>query len=398
MSTILVADSERGIRNSLKERLEYEGYLIQIAESSEEVLSKISSSEFDTLLFDPELLLSGSLPAFVEHLFTISPALEIILLAGNKNVDTVVECIRAGAYDYILKPIDLGRLLRAIKNINSSKSKENGSSPPPPKHEHRNGKPRVKNAALPDMVGESEGIKRIFSLIEKVASSDARVLIYGANGTGKELVARWIHEKSSRMSGPFVEVNCAAIPSELIESELFGHEKGSFTSAIKQRKGKFEMADGGTLFLDEIGDMSLAAQSKMLRALQEKRISRIGGDHDITVDVRVLAATNKNLEEEIRLKNFREDLYHRLSVIKIRVPSLAERRSDIPRLVNHFLEEVCAEYSCGMKKIDPRSLKVLEEMEWPGNIRQLRNVVERLVVLSENDITLEDVNMYVVQN
>jgi DNA-binding NtrC family response regulator len=307
----------------------------------------------------------------------------VVMISGHGDIDTAVECIKKGAFDFIRKPLDLNRILITIKNATDKVSLVK---------ETRILKKKVYGQ---QMVGESPAIKEIMSMIDKVAPTDARVLIQGSNGTGKELVARNLHQKSNRSAMPYIEVNCAAIPSELIESELFGHEKGSFTSAIKQHKGKFEQADGGTLFLDEIGDMSLAAQAKVLRVLQEKKLSRVGSDKDINVDVRVLAATNKNLKEEIEKGRFREDLYHRLSVIVINVPSLDDRKSDIPLLVDHFMDLICSETGMQRRNVEPAAMQLLIDKSWTGNIRELRNVVERLLILSGSSITADDVKAYV---
>jgi DNA-binding NtrC family response regulator len=315
----------------------------------------------------------------------INPDVPIIMISGHGNIETAVEAVKKGAYDYISKPPDLNRLLITIRNAMDKSSLVT---------ETKVLKRRV--SKVQEMIGESSPIKKIKETIEKVAPTDARILITGENGVGKELVARWVHEKSNRASGPIVEVNCAAIPTELIESELFGHEKGSFTSAIKQRIGKFESASGGTLFLDEIGDMSANAQAKVLRALQEGKITRVGADKDITVDVRVIAATNKDLLKEVEAKNFRLDLYHRLSVILIHVPSLNERRDDIPMLVDQFLTDICSDYGIVKKVIDDDAIKLLQQYNWTGNIRELRNVVERLVILSGKAITTEDIRSYVM--
>jgi two-component system, NtrC family, nitrogen regulation response regulator NtrX len=322
---------------------------------------------------------------FLEKAAEINPELPVIMISGHGNIDTAVEAVKKGAYDYISKPPDLNRLLITIRNATDRNklSKETKTL-----------KRKVKK--VEEMVGQSEGILKIRETIEKVAPTDARVLITGENGSGKELVARWLHYKSNRAEGPIIEVNCAAIPSELIESELFGHEKGSFTSAIKQRIGKFEQANGGTLFLDEIGDMSLDAQAKVLRALQEGKITRVGGDKEIAVDVRVVAATNKNLMKEVDAKAFRLDLYHRLGVILMHVPSLNERRDDIPLLVDKFLSDIADEYGQAKKSIDKKAIEALQEHNWTGNIRELRNVVERLVILSGKTITADDVNSYVL--
>jgi len=322
---------------------------------------------------------------FLQKAGEVNPDIPIIMISGHGNIETAVEAVKKGAYDFISKPPDLNRLLITIRN-----AMERNSLVSETKVLKR------KVSRVQEMIGHSAPIQRIKDTIDKVAPTDARILITGENGVGKELVARWVHEKSSRASGPLVEVNCAAIPTELIESELFGHEKGSFTSAIKQRIGKFEQANSGTLFLDEIGDMSLNAQAKVLRALQEGKITRVGADKDINVDVRVIAATNKDLLKEVEEKTFRLDLYHRLSVIIIHVPSLNERRDDIPVLVDQFLEDICSDYGIAKKNIDESAIKLLQQYDWTGNIRELRNVVERLVILSAKTITGEDVESYVM--
>ena len=404
MKQILVVDSDRGMRSSLKERLEYEGYRLDTAETRDEALSKSERKMFD--LFICDVSPGGGMDP-IELLKTVRsnrPETAFIMLTAVKNCDMAVQAIKGGAHDIIAKPIDLNRLLSSVRKA-FEQNGENHAEPAPeePKKEAVR-EPAVRPVAEPDAAGEDEidneiigdstSIAHVKNMIEKVAPSDARVLILGENGTGKELVAHWLHQKSKRHDGPFIEVNCAAIPSELIESELFGHEKGAFTSAIKQRKGKFEQADGGTLFLDEIGDMSLSAQAKVLRALQENRITRVGSDKDIQVDVRVVAATNKNLYEEIQNHNFREDLFHRLSVIVIRVPTLRERLEDIPLLVGYFIEKICAEYRIAPKPIEKEAVDELLKLPWTGNIRELHNVVERLIILCGKTITQEDVLTY----
>lgn len=322
---------------------------------------------------------------FLQKAGEVNPDVPIIMISGHGNIETAVDAVKKGAYDYISKPPDLNRLLITIRNAMDKSSLVTETKVL-----------KRKVGKVQEMIGESMPIKKIKETIEKVAPTEARILITGDNGVGKELVARWVHEKSNRASGPMVEVNCAAIPTELIESELFGHEKGSFTSAIKQRIGKFESANGGTLFLDEIGDMSSNAQAKVLRALQEGKITRVGADKDISVDVRVIAATNKDLLKEVEAKNFRLDLYHRLSVILIHVPSLNDRRDDIPLLVSQFLEDICADYGIAQKPIEDDAITLLQEYNWTGNIRELRNVVERLVILSGKSITAEDIRSYVM--
>lgn len=380
MTKVLIIDRSKSMRNTLRERLEYEGYATECAATQAAATELCSLSPFDVILTDD----AHSVPRI---------GVPFIVLAAESSVEEAVDAVRLGATDFLPRPIDMNRLLGTIRRV--------ATVAEPTEPEPIVATParvRRRAARVEEIVGVSEAITHVRELIDKVAPSDARVLITGANGTGKELVARWLHEKSRRASAPFVEVNCAAIPSELIESELFGHEKGAFTSAIKQRKGKFEQAAGGTLFMDEIGDMSLSAQAKVLRALQENRISRVGSDRDIDVNVRVVAATNKNLREEIRRGNFREDLYHRLSVIVISVPSLADRREDIPLLVEHFVEKICGEYAIEAKGIDADAVELLQSMPWSGNIRELRNVIERLIILSADRITASDVERYAAAN
>lgn len=379
MSNILIVDDEKAIRKTLGEILSYEGYKMDEAGDGEEALKRFKDKAYDVVLCDIKMPKMDGIE-FLERAREINPDVPIIMISGHGTIETAVEAVKKGAYDYISKPPDLNRLLITIRN---AMDKTNLVT------ETKVLKRRV--ARVQEMIGESAPIKKIKDTIEKVAPTEARVLITGENGVGKELVARWLHEKSSRAAGPLVEVNCAAIPSELIESELFGHEKGSFTSAIKQRIGKFEQANGGTLFLDEIGDMSLSAQAKVLRALQEAKITRVGADKDITVDVRVIAATNKDLLREVEERSFRLDLYHRLSVILIHVPSLNDRRDDIPLLADKFLEDICTEYGIAKKGIEANALDELKEYNWSGNIRELRNVVERLVILSGKTITREDI-------
>jgi two-component system, NtrC family, nitrogen regulation response regulator NtrX len=382
MGLILIIDDEKSIRNSLKEILEFEGYEVDTAENGLEGLSIIKDSDYDLVICDIKMpKMDGK--ELLTKVQTMDVPPKFIMISGHGNVDTAIESVKLGAFDYIPKPPDMNKLLITVKNALENKVL---------KEETKVLKRRIEQST--EITGDSESIKRIKATIEKVAPTDARVLITGENGTGKELVARWIHEKSHRSKGPFIEVNCAAIPNELIESELFGHEKGSFTSAINQRKGKFELANGGTLFLDEIGDMDQSAQSKVLRALQEAKITRIGGDKDINIDVRVIAATNKKIDQEIAMGNFRMDLYHRLSVILIHVPTLNERKDDIPMLAEQFCEEVCLHQGIAVKIITPYALKLLQEYEWTGNIRELRNVIERLVILGGSKITEEDVQNY----
>src|SRR4249919_1457853 len=384
MSNILIIDDEKAIRKTLSEILSYEGYKIDEAGDGEEGLRKFREKEYDVILCDIKMPKMDGIE-FLEKAKEANPDLPIIMISGHGTIETAVEAVKKGAFDYISKPPDLNRLLITIRNAMDKTSLV---------AETRVLKRRV--SKVQEIVGDSAPIQKIKDTIEKVAPTDARILVTGENGVGKELVAKWIHEKSNRAEGPLVEVNCAAIPSELIESELFGHEKGSFTSAIKQRIGKFEQANGGTLFLDEIGDMSLNAQAKVLRALQEGKITRVGADKDITVDVRVIAATNKDLLKEVDAKTFRIDLYHRLSVIIIHVPSLNERKDDIPPLVDQFLADICEDYGIAKKTMDEETLKLLQEYDWTGNIRELRNVVERLVILSAKTITGEDVESYVM--
>ena len=384
MSNILIIDDEKAIRKTLSEILSYEGYKIDEAGDGEEGLKKLKEKEFDVVLCDIKMPKVDGLE-FLEKSRDINIDTPIIMISGHGTIETAVEAVKKGAYDYISKPPDLNRLLITIRNAMDKNQLV---------AETKVLKRRV--SKVQEMIGESEPIRRIKETIDKVAGTEARILVTGENGVGKELVARWVHEKSARADGPLIEVNCAAIPTELIESELFGHEKGSFTSAIKQRIGKFEQANGGTLFLDEIGDMSANAQSKVLRALQEGKITRVGGDKDISVDVRVIAATNKDLLKEVEEKNFRLDLYHRLSVIIIHVPSLNERKDDIPLLVDKFLADVCADYGIAKKAIDKDAIDALKQHNWTGNIRELRNVVERLIILSGKSITQSDVETYVL--
>ena len=383
MATLLIVDDEKAIRKTLSEILSFEGYKIDEAADGEEGLKKFKEKTYDVILCDIKMPKIDGLD-FLQKATEANPDVPVIMISGHGNIETAVEAVKKGAYDFIQKPPDLNRLLITIRNAMEKNSLVSEAK-------------ILKRKAFKaqEMIGESVSIKKIKETIEKVGPTEARVLITGENGVGKELVARWLHEKSNRADANLVEVNCAAIPSELIESELFGHEKGSFTSAIKQRIGKFEQANGGTLFLDEIGDMSLNAQAKVLRALQEGKITRVGADKDINVDVRVVAATNKNLVKEIEAKNFRLDLYHRLSVILIHVPSLNERKEDIPLLVEKFLEDICDDYGIAKKPISDDATKALHDYNWTGNIRELRNVVERLVILSGKTITKEDVKNYV---
>lgn len=388
MSKILVIDDERSIRSTLKDILEYEKYEVLEAEDGQKGLDMATKDQFDLIFCDIKMPKMDGIEV-LQKIMEANDEVPVVMISGHGNIDTAVECIKKGAFDYIAKPIDLNRLLITVRNALDKKTLVK---------ETKQLRRKVGKFKSGEIIGESEGIQKIKELIDRVAPTDARVLITGENGTGKELVARRIHELSKRADKPLIEVNCAAIPSELIESELFGHEKGSFTSAVKQRKGKFEQADGGTLFLDEIGDMSHAAQAKVLRALQESRISRVGGDGDIKVDVRILAATNKDLRAEIEKGNFREDLYHRLNVIPIHVPSLNDRRDDIAILAEHFLAIVLEEQSMPGKTFQKGALEELKKLDWTGNIRELRNVIERLVILCDAQITKEDVLAFAKPN
>ena len=380
---VLVIDDERAIRYSMKEILEMEGYEVETAENGEEGLSKADKEKYDAVFCDIKMpVMDGT--EFLSRAVEAGIESPVVMVSGHADIQTAVDCIKKGAFDFIEKPLDLNRILITLKNATDKASLVTQT------------KILKKKVYGQQMVGESAGIMHVREMIDKVAPTDAGVLITGPNGSGKELVARALHQQSQRSMMPYVEVNCAAIPSELIESELFGHEKGSFTSAIKQHKGKFEQADGGTLFLDEIGDMSLAAQAKVLRVLQERRISRVGSDKDIVVNVRVIAATNKDLQEEIAKGNFREDLYHRLSVIVIKVPTLDERKDDIPLLVAHFLDQICSESAMPRKEFSPEAVDLLVQKSWTGNIRELRNVVERLLILGGNPVSAQDVKDYVI--
>ena len=382
MAKILVIDDERAIRNTLKEILEMESHEVETAENGRIALDKAKQQQFDLIFSDikmPEMdgmeLLTALREAEID-----SP---VVMISGHGTIETAVECIKKGAFDFIIKPIDLNRLLITTKNALEKKTLQ------------RSAKVLTKKVSSKyQMIGKSPAIEHVRELINKVAPTDARVLITGENGTGKEVVARLIHAQSNRSAAALVEVNCAAIPSELIESELFGHVKGSFTGAIKDKAGKFEQADGGTLFLDEVGDMSLSAQAKVLRALQENEVTRVGGDKAIKVNVRVLAATNKDLKKEIEAGNFREDLFHRLSVIPIHVPALRDRKEDIPLLVEHFCALICSEQCIAPKTFDQSAMEALQKRDWTGNIRELRNVVERLIILSGSTITASDVNNF----
>ncbi len=382
MAKILIVDDEASIRRILKEILENEDYQVDVAASGVEALEKAKEENYDAILLDIKMPEMDGMEV-LERLVTFTDT-PIIMISGHGTIETAVDAIKKGAYDFIVKPPDLNRLLITIRNAIEKKDLVVKT---------RQLKKEVDKKYR--IIGESPAIRQVKEMIEKVAPTTARVLITGENGTGKELVARQIHEKSNRSHAPFIEVNCAAIPSELIESQLFGHEKGSFTSAHKMRKGDFELAHGGTLFLDEIGDMSLSAQAKVLRALQENKITRVGGEKEIPVDVRVIAATNKNLKEEIKKGKFREDLYHRLSVIIIEVPPLRDRKEDIPLLVNHFVDEICQEQGRAPIVVEEDAMKMLQGFYWSGNIRELRNVIERLVILSDKTITADDVEKYV---
>ncbi len=385
MSNILIIDDEKAIRKTLGEIFSYEGYKVVEASDGEEGYKLFCEKNFDAVLCDIKMPKMDGIE-FLTKATERNPDVPVIMISGHGTIETAVDAVKKGAYDYVAKPPDLNRLLITIRNAldRNTLSKETKVL-----------KRRINR--VQEIIGDSEAVNKIKDTINKVAPTEARVLITGENGVGKELVAKWIHEKSNRAgAGQLVEVNCAAIPSELIESELFGHEKGSFTSAIKQRIGKFELANGGTLFLDEVGDMSLSAQAKVLRALQEGKITRVGGDKELSVDVRVVAATNKDLMKEVEEKNFRLDLYHRLGVILIHVPSLNERKDDIPMLVDKFLDDISGEYGQARKNIDKKAMERLQAHNWTGNIRELRNVVERLVILSGKTITEEDVNNYVI--
>ena len=382
MPRILIIDDEKSIRHTLKEILEFEGYTVDQAEDGPTGLDLLIQQKYDVVLCDIKMPRMDGLEV-LSRAQGIAPDAAFIMVSAHGNIETAVEATKKGAYDFVTKPPDLNRLLVTVRNaLDRTKLVS----------ETKTLKKKIGKAN--EMVGESAALAQVRKAIEKVAPTDARVLITGPNGAGKEMVARQLHELSPRANGPLVEVNCAAIPSELIESELFGHEKGSFTSAVKQRIGKFEQADGGTLFLDEIGDMSLSAQAKVLRALQENKITRVGGEKEISVNVRVLAATNKNLLQEIAERSFREDLYHRLSVILIQVPALNERREDIPALIDKFLQDIAAGYGTKAKKIAPDALKYLQELDWRGNIRELRNVVERLVIMSDDTISAADAKAF----
>ena len=383
MYKILVIDDEKSIRNTLKEILGFEGYQVEIAENGIVGIELVKSTDFDIILCDIKMPDLDGIEA-LEQIMKLKPESTVVMISGHGTIDTAVEAIKKGAFDFIEKPLDLNRLLITLRNASDKTALVK---------ETKFLKQKVSKKF--EIIGESPAIRKVLEMCDRVAPTEAKVLITGANGTGKELIARRLHEYSSRSESPFVEVNCAAIPSELIESELFGHEKGAFTSAIKQRKGKFEQADGGTLFLDEIGDMSLSAQAKVLRALQENIITRVGSDKPVEVNVRVIAATNKDLQEEIRNGNFREDLYHRLSVILIHVPTLDQRKEDIPLLAYFFIDQLCAEYGQPPKEITPKALEMLSNRLWSGNIREFHNVIERLIILGGKVITEEDIANFV---
>ena len=385
MANILIIDDEQAIRNALRDIFELEDYVVEEAKDGIEALAKLKQGKFEVVICDIKMPKMDGMDV-LERIQAISPDIPVVMISGHGNIETAVEAVKKGAFDYISKPLDMNRILITVRNAQDRSSLV---------AETKILKKKIRKTNTQQIIGESANINKIKQTIDKVAATDARVLVLGQNGTGKELVARWLHEKSDRAEKQLIEVNCAAIPSELIDSELFGHEKGAFTSAMKQHVGKFEQAHGGTLFLDEIGDMSLSAQAKVLRALQEHKITRVGGEKDITVDVRVVAATNKDLRQEIAAGRFREDLYHRLAVIIIPVPALNERKEDIPLLVNHFLDTICAESGRPLKKISPEAVALLQDMDWTGNIRELRNVVERLLILSDMVISADDVLSYV---
>ncbi len=386
MAKILIVDDEASIRKTLREILEFEKYQVDEATDGLDCLVKLKQTEYDVVIMDIKMPKMDGMEA-LERVQLLVPDTPVIMISGHANIDTAVDAVKKGAFDFISKPPDLNRMLITVRNAMDKSSLIT---------ETKVLKRKVSKKRVQEMIGDSPALSDIKETIERVAPTEARVLVTGPNGTGKELVARWIHEKSPRNGNNIVEVNCAAIPSELIESELFGHEKGSFTSAHKQRIGKFEQANGGTIFLDEIGDMSLSAQAKVLRALQESKIVRVGGEKEIKVDVRVIAATNKDLRAEIAAGRFREDLYHRLAVIIVQVPPLNNRREDIPELVAHFNKSVCDEYGIGAKNFTTQALKTMQNLNWTGNIRELRNVVERLVIMSEEKVTEQDVLRYVV--
>lgn len=385
MAKILIVDDEPAIRKTLREILEFEKYDVDEANDGLDCLVKLKQTKYDVVIMDIKMPKMDGMEA-LDRVQLLAPETPVIMISGHANIDTAVDAVKKGAFDFISKPPDLNRMLITVRNAMDKSSLIT---------EAKVLKRKVHKHKTQEIIGSSKAINTIKDTIDRVAPTEARVLITGENGTGKELVARWMHEKSPRRDGNIVEVNCAAIPSELIESELFGHEKGSFTSAHKQRMGKFELANGGTIFLDEIGDMSLSAQAKVLRALQENKITRVGGDKEIAVDVRVIAATNKDLRMEIQRGRFREDLYHRLAVIIIRVPPLNNRRDDIPMLVDHFNKIVCAEYGVDKKEFSEEALEQLKNINWTGNIRELRNVVERLIIMSGETVTEDDIKQHV---
>lgn len=382
---VLIVDDEKSIRKTLRDILEFENYAVDEAVDGMECVVKIKQQTYDVIILDIKMPKMDGMDA-LERIQELAVETPVVMISGHATIDTAVDAVKKGAFDFISKPPDLNRLLITIRNAIDKSSLIT---------EKKVLQKRIQRSHTQDLIGSSKVIELIKTTIDRVAPTDARVLITGANGTGKELVARWIHEKSQRKDRPLVEVNCAAIPSELIESELFGHEKGSFTSAVKQRIGKFELANGGTIFLDEVGDMSLSAQAKVLRALQENRITRVGGEKEISVNVRVIAATNKDLLKEIATGKFREDLYHRLAVIIIDVPPLKDRLEDIPALVDHFTEEICQDYGVPLKSFSSKAVKKLQSLHWTGNIRELRNVIERLIILSGDIVTDKDIDQFV---
>jgi DNA-binding NtrC family response regulator len=384
MASILIIDDERSIRSTLRDILEYEKYEVDEAEDGRSGISKIKEKDYDFVFCDIKMPKMDGIEV-LEMALAIKPGLPFIMISGHGNIETAVEAIKKGAYDFLSKPLDLHRLLVNVRN-----GLERGALV----EQTQILKKQLKSKTGSSMVGSSPALLEVLALADKAAPTEARILITGSNGTGKELLARHIHDNSGRASGPFIEVNCAAIPSELIESELFGHEKGAFTSAIKTRKGKFEQAESGTLFLDEIGDMSLSAQAKVLRALQENRITRVGGEKDLHVNVRVLAATNKDLSEEIKAGRFREDLYHRLCVIHLKLPSLSQRKEDIPELAQHFIKEIAEQMGMPSKILTPAAIEALSQLPWTGNVRELRNVIERLLILCDTSITEKDVKRF----
>ncbi len=386
MTRVLIIDDERPIRNALRDIIEYEKMQVEDAATGAEGLEKLEKDKFDLVLCDIKMPGMDGIEV-LEKIMEKGYGTPVVMISGHGTIETAVEAVKKGAFDFIAKPLDLNRLLVTVRNALDKSVIVN---------ENKVLKKKISKTF--EMVGNSNAINQIKEMIEKVAPTDARVLITGGNGTGKELVARWLHEKSNRCNFPIVEVNCAAIPSELIESELFGHEKGAFTSAVNQRKGKFEQAEGGTLFLDEIGDMSLSAQAKVLRALQENKISRVGGEKEIKVNVRIVAATNKNLKEEIQKGNFREDLFHRLSVIPIHVPSLNQRIEDIPLLADHFIKVLSEEHGMTNKKLTKEAVAALQKIDWTGNIREFKNVIERLLILCDKTITDKDIKQYASKN